>query len=44
MGYLREAEKLTQGQEPYHSRVQKTLEGYLPFETNSQRYSATEGR
>jgi hypothetical protein len=44
MGTLREAEKLTQGQEPYHSRVQKTLEGYLPFETNSQRYSAREGK
>ncbi|MHB8993996.1 MAG: DUF4838 domain-containing protein [Armatimonadota bacterium] len=43
MGYLREAEKSTRGQEPYHARVAKTLTGFLPFEANSQRYSAAAG-
>ena len=43
MGYLREAEKATRGQEPYHARVAKTLTGFLPFEASSQRYSAAAG-
>lgn len=40
IGYLREAERLTRGQEPWHARVAKTLEGFLPFEVASQRYTA----
>lgn len=36
MGYLREAEQRTRGQEPYHSRVAKTLAGFLPFEAASK--------
>lgn len=40
MKLLRDAEKNTRGQEPYHARVAKTLTGFLPFEASSQRYSA----
>ncbi|NLO07091.1 MAG: DUF4838 domain-containing protein [candidate division WS1 bacterium] len=39
MGYLREAEVLTRGQDPWHARVEKTLTGFLPFEECSRRYS-----
>jgi len=41
MNYLREAEKLTRGNEPYHTRVEKVLKGFLTFELASKRYSET---
>jgi len=40
MGYLKEAEKLTRGNEPYHTRVEKVLKGFLPFELASKKYSS----
>jgi hypothetical protein len=39
MGDLREAERVTRGQEPYHARAEKTLKGFLPFEAASQRFA-----
>ncbi|MCM8817369.1 MAG: DUF4838 domain-containing protein, partial [Candidatus Omnitrophica bacterium] len=39
MGYLREAERITRGIEPYHTRVEKVLKGFLTFEQASKRYS-----
>ena len=39
MNYLREAEKITRGNEPYHTRVEKVLKGFLTFELASKRYS-----
>jgi hypothetical protein len=39
MGYLREAERVTRGQEPYHVRAEKTLKGFLPFEAASRQFS-----
>jgi hypothetical protein len=39
MGYLREAVKITEGQEPFHTRAQQLLEGFLPFEENSAMFS-----
>ncbi len=39
MGHLRQAVQLCADQEPYLSRANKTLQGYLPFERNSQRFS-----
>ena len=44
MGLLREAEVLTRGQEPYHARVVKTLNGFLPFEKASQQFHEAAGR
>jgi hypothetical protein len=38
MGFLRQAEKSTRGQEPYHARAEATLKGFLPFEAASQRW------
>ncbi|MBN1674373.1 MAG: DUF4838 domain-containing protein [Kiritimatiellae bacterium] len=40
MGYLREAEQVSRGREPYHARAQKTLDGFLPFEATSARWTA----
>ncbi|NLF94445.1 MAG: DUF4838 domain-containing protein [Oligosphaeraceae bacterium] len=39
MGHLQQAVQLCEGQEPYLSRAKKTLQGYLPFDRNSQRFS-----
>ena len=36
MGLLRQAVEVCAGQEPYQQRAQKTLLGFLPFETNSR--------
>ncbi|MCX7705972.1 MAG: DUF4838 domain-containing protein, partial [bacterium] len=41
MDYLREAEKITRGNEPYHTRVEKVLKGFLTFEMASKKYSST---
>ena len=41
MDYLRKAEKATRGKEPYHARVALTLRGFLPFERESARWSAS---
>ena len=38
MGLLRRAVKETEGKEPFHARAKKTLEGYMPFETNSRMF------
>ena len=38
MALLRKAVKETEGKEPYHARAKKTLEGYLPFESNSRMF------
>ncbi len=43
MGYLRLAVKSARGQEPYATRAQKTLEGFLPFENGSKRFSVKAG-
>ena len=37
MGHLREAERITRGQPPFHARAKKTLEGFLPFEAAGKR-------
>jgi hypothetical protein len=39
MSYLREAECASRGQEPYHARAVKTLEGFAPMERVSRRYT-----
>jgi len=39
MGYLREAERVSRGQEPYHARAVKTLEGFAPVERVSRWYT-----
>jgi hypothetical protein len=44
MGYLREAEQRTRGQEPYHSRAAWTLAGFVPFETASKAFTEGAGR
>ena len=38
MGLLRQAVRECAGREPYASRAEKTLRGYLPFETNSRKF------
>ncbi|MCM8821759.1 MAG: DUF4838 domain-containing protein [Candidatus Omnitrophica bacterium] len=43
MGYLKEAERITRGNEPYHKRVEKILKGFMPFEMASKKYSASSG-
>ncbi|MBN1674012.1 MAG: DUF4838 domain-containing protein [Kiritimatiellae bacterium] len=40
MGYLRQAEEVSRGQEPYHARAAKTLRAFLPFEKASKRWTA----
>lgn len=39
MGCLREAVKLTAGQEPYNARTRKLLEAYKPFEDNCRMFN-----
>ena len=40
MDHLREAERVSRGQQPYHARAARTLEGFLPFEGTSRRWAA----
>jgi len=40
MEHLSEAERVSRGQQPYHARAARTLEGFLPFEAASERLSA----
>ncbi|HRU04299.1 MAG TPA: DUF4838 domain-containing protein [Candidatus Brocadiia bacterium] len=42
VGWLREAEKITRGQEPYHARAAKVLSTYLHYEANSQRFASAD--
>lgn len=41
MGYLRHAEVMTRGQKPFHTRVVRTLKGFMPFEIASKRFTTT---
>lgn len=43
MGHLREAVKATKGKEPYHARAKKTLQGFIPFERISRKFSGIKG-
>ncbi len=36
MGYLRKADEVSKGHEPYNARARKTLDAYLPFEANGK--------
>lgn len=40
MEHLREAKRVSRGQQPYHARATRTLEGFEPFEAASDRMSA----
>ncbi|HOK80129.1 MAG TPA: DUF4838 domain-containing protein [bacterium] len=40
MKYLRDAEQITRGKEPYHTRVEKILQGFAAFETASEKFSS----
>ena len=42
MGYLQQAEIISRGHETYHKRVIKLLQGFLPFEEASKRYSTAD--
>ncbi|MGC8805751.1 MAG: hypothetical protein ACP5QD_07465, partial [Candidatus Ratteibacteria bacterium] len=40
MKYLKDAELITRGKEPYHTRVEKILQGFAAFETASEKFSS----
>ena len=40
MAHLREAERIARGQQPYHARATRTLQGFVPFEAASRRWTA----